>query len=68
MFTYDEKWVVRSKVVALINQIGAAESTHKLVVQPLFLKLFPHHLFAHLSDAAIEWNGHTSLNAPVVTA
>ena len=68
MFTYDEKWVVRSKGVALINQIGAPQSSDKLVVEPFLFQLFADHLFAHLSDAAIEWNGHTSLNAPVVAA
>jgi hypothetical protein len=68
VFTYDEERVVRSEGISLINQIGAAESPYKLVVEPFLLQLFADHLFAHLSDAAVEWNGDASLDAPVITA
>jgi len=68
VFTYDEEWVVRSEGISLINQVGAPQSPYKFVVEPFLLQLFADHLFAHLSDAAVEWNGHTGLNAPVVAA
>lgn len=68
MFTYDEERVVRSEGISLINQIGAPQGSYKLVVEPFLLQLFANHLFAHLSDAAVEWNGDASLNAPVVAA
>lgn len=68
MFTYDEERVVRSEGVSLINQIGAAESAYKLVVEPFLLQLFADHLFAHLSDAAVEGNSYTGLNPPVIAS
>ena len=68
MFTYDEKRVVRSEGITLVNQVGAPQSSHKLVVEPFLLKFFADHFLAHLSDAAVEWNGHASLNAPVIAS
>lgn len=68
MLANDIQRMVRSKCVAFVDQFGTFERTHKLIIKTLLFKLALHHLLAHFGDAAIERNGHTSLDAPIVAA
>lgn len=58
--------MIGSNRVAHIQQFGAFQRTHKLIVKSFFFNLAAHHLLTHLGDAAVKRYRDTELNAPVI--